>query len=385
MGCRWRARGRAVLDDPPTPSLYYWLDRCFEHSEFPRSARESRSSALRAPRRARLCPEPSTSHDTHNHPPTGLAESAFFLRPEVNREGRAHRHEASETGQNPETVRVMAVRRVGIIGWRGMVGSVLLERMRAEHDFDRVEPVFFSTSQVGAPGPDVGHGTRAAARRQRRRGVRRPRRRDQLPGRRLHEGDAPGAARGRLHRLLDRRGLGAADEGRQRHRPRPGEPRRDRRGRSGRGVKDYIGGNCTVSLMLMATAGLFAQGWVEWVSTATYQAASGAGAKQMRELVAQMKALGDAGAGELDSDSKILTLDRLITATMRERLPDHGARRAPRRQPDSLDRQRDGERPDARGVEGHRRDEQDPRHQQPRSRSTASASASARCAATRRR
>ena len=58
--------------------------------------------------------------------------------------------------------------------------------------------------------------------------------------------------------------------------------------------------------MLMATAGLFAQGWVEWVSTATYQAASGAGAKQMRELVAQMKALGEAGAGELDSDSKIL-------------------------------------------------------------------------------
>ena len=89
----------------------------------------------------------------------------------------------------------------------------------------------------------------------------------------------------------------------------------------GRGVKDYIGGNCTVSLMLMAIAGLFAQGWVEWVSTATYQAASGAGAKQMRELVAQMKALGEAGAGELDSDSKILALDRLITAAMRNGFP----------------------------------------------------------------
>jgi aspartate-semialdehyde dehydrogenase len=82
-------------------------------------------------------------------------------------------------------------------------------------------------------------------------------------------------------------------------------------------VKDYIGGNCTVSLMLMATAGLFAQGWVEWVSTATYQAASGAGARQMRELVAQMKALGEAGAPELDSDSKILALDRLVTCAMR--------------------------------------------------------------------
>jgi aspartate-semialdehyde dehydrogenase len=73
--------------------------------------------------------------------------------------------------------------------------------------------------------------------------------------------------------------------------------------------------------MLMATAGLFAQGWVEWVSTATYQAASGAGAKQMRELVAQMKALGEAGAAELDSDSKILALDRLITAAMRNGFP----------------------------------------------------------------
>ena len=157
----------------------------------------------------------------------------------------------------------------------------------------------------------------------------------------------------------------------------------------GRGVKDYIGGNCTVSLMLMATAGLFAQGWVEWVSTATYQAASGAGAKQMRELVAQMKALGEAGAGELDSDSKILALDRADHRRDAERLPDRGARRAARRQPDPLDRQRHGERPDARGVEGHGRDEQDPRprssERAPRSRSTASACASARCAATRRR
>jgi aspartate-semialdehyde dehydrogenase len=84
-----------------------------------------------------------------------------------------------------------------------------------------------------------------------------------------------------------------------------------------RGIKDYIGGNCTVSLMLMAIAGLFEQGWVEWLSTATYQAASGAGAKQMRELVSQMKAIGEAGAAELDSDSRILTLDRLVTCAMR--------------------------------------------------------------------
>jgi aspartate-semialdehyde dehydrogenase len=83
------------------------------------------------------------------------------------------------------------------------------------------------------------------------------------------------------------------------------------------GIKDYIGGNCTVSLMLMAIAGLFEQGWVEWLSTATYQAASGAGAKQMRELVSQMKAIGEAGAAELDSDSRILALDKLVTCAMR--------------------------------------------------------------------
>jgi aspartate-semialdehyde dehydrogenase len=201
-----------------------------------------------------------------------------------------------------------------------MVGSVLLERMRAEHDFDHVEPVFFSTSQVGAPGPDVGHGTaplldasdvKAFA------GL------DAVIScqggdytKAMHPAlraagftgywiDAASALRMKDDSviILDPVNRGQIDAG------------------LGRGVKDYIGGNCTVSLMLMATAGLFAQGWVEWVSTATYQAASGAGAKQMRELVAQMKALGDAGAGELDSDSKILTLDRLITATMRNGFP----------------------------------------------------------------
>jgi len=201
-----------------------------------------------------------------------------------------------------------------------MVGSVLLERMRAEHDFDHVEPVFFSTSQVGAPGPDVGHGStplldandvKAFA------GL------DAVIScqggdytKAMHPAlraagftgywiDAASALRMKDDSviILDPVNRGQIDAG------------------LGRGVKDYIGGNCTVSLMLMATAGLFAQGWVEWVSTATYQAASGAGAKQMRELVAQMKALGEAGAGELDSDSKILALDRLITAAMRNGFP----------------------------------------------------------------
>ena len=201
-----------------------------------------------------------------------------------------------------------------------MVGSVLLERMRAEHDFDHVEPVFFSTSQVGAPGPDVGHGTAPLL--------------DANDVKAFAGLDAVISCQGgdytkAMHPALRAAGFGgywidAASALRMKD---------DsviildpvNRGQIdaglGRGVKDYIGGNCTVSLMLMATAGLFAQGWVEWVSTATYQAASGAGAKQMRELVAQMKALGDAGAGELDSDSKILALDRLITAAMRNGFP----------------------------------------------------------------
>jgi aspartate-semialdehyde dehydrogenase len=201
-----------------------------------------------------------------------------------------------------------------------MVGSVLLERMRAEHDFDHVEPVFFSTSQVGAPGPDVGHGSTPLL--------------DANDLKAFAGLDAVISCQGgdytkAMHPALRAAGftgywIDAASALRMKD---------DsiivldpvNRGQIdaalGRGAKDYIGGNCTVSLMLMATAGLFAQGWVEWMSTATYQAASGAGAKQMRELVAQMKALGEAGASELDSDSKILALDRLITAAMRNGFP----------------------------------------------------------------
>jgi aspartate-semialdehyde dehydrogenase len=201
-----------------------------------------------------------------------------------------------------------------------MVGSVLLERMRAEHDFDHVEPVFFSTSQVGAPGPDVGHGSAPLL--------------DASDVKAFAGLEAVISCQGgdytkAMHPVLRAAGftgywIDAASALRMKD---DSVIVLDPVNRAqidaglGRGVKDYIGGNCTVSLMLMAIAGLFAQGWVEWVSTATYQAASGAGAKQMRELVAQMKALGEAGAGELDSDSKILVLDRLITATMRNGFP----------------------------------------------------------------
>jgi aspartate-semialdehyde dehydrogenase len=84
-----------------------------------------------------------------------------------------------------------------------------------------------------------------------------------------------------------------------------------------RGIKDYIGGNCTVSLMLMAVGGLFDQGWVEWISAATYQAASGAGAKNMRELLKQMRVLAAAAGTLLDDEaSNVLDIDRNVQAAI---------------------------------------------------------------------
>jgi aspartate-semialdehyde dehydrogenase len=83
------------------------------------------------------------------------------------------------------------------------------------------------------------------------------------------------------------------------------------------GRKDYIGGNCTVSLMLMALAGLFEKGWVEWVSSMTYQSASGAGAKNMRELVSQMRCIGNEAAALLDNPAAaILEIDRQVSDSL---------------------------------------------------------------------
>ncbi|MDE2353700.1 MAG: aspartate-semialdehyde dehydrogenase, partial [Betaproteobacteria bacterium] len=85
-----------------------------------------------------------------------------------------------------------------------------------------------------------------------------------------------------------------------------------------RGVRDFVGGNCTVSLMLMALGGLFREGWVEWISAMTYQAASGAGAQNMRELLQQMGVLHQSVVAELaDPASAILDIDRKVTETLR--------------------------------------------------------------------
>ena len=207
---------------------------------------------------------------------------------------------------------------VAIVGWRGMVGSVLMQRLREEGDFGKFEPLFCSTSQVGQEGPEIGG------------------KRDKLADATDEKvlagadivvscqgGDYTKAAHPKL-RALGWRGLWIDAASTLRMEPNAVivlDPVNrhviDRALESG--IRDFIGGNCTVSLMLMALGGLFQQGWVEWISSQTYQAASGAGAKNMRELIAQMAGIAEA-AGPLLADpaAGILDLDRQVIATMRD-------------------------------------------------------------------
>lgn len=208
-------------------------------------------------------------------------------------------------------------KRLGMVGWRGMVGSVLMERMRAEEDFALVEPVFFTTSNVGAAAPDVGQGASEL--------------KDAFSIDALKSMDIIISCQGgdyttQVFSSLRRAGwngywIDAASTLRMNddaviildpvnqdvieqaiH----------------KGVRNYIGGNCTVSLLLMALGGLFKKGWVEWVSAMTYQAASGAGAQNMRELLQQMGALHHSVAQACATPSSaILDIDRQITDQLR--------------------------------------------------------------------
>jgi aspartate-semialdehyde dehydrogenase len=208
------------------------------------------------------------------------------------------------------------MKKVGIIGWRGMVGSVLVERMLAEGDFSHFDAHFFSTSQAGARGPNIGRDTAPVG--------------DAKDLEALKRMDALVSCQGseyteEIHPRLRKAGWSGfwIDAARSLRMHKDAvivlDPVNQHiiTGAISSGVRDYIGGNCTVSLMLMATIGLFRQGWVEWVSCATYQAASGAGAKNMRELVSQMRALGTkCGALLDDPSSSILDLDRAVTAAL---------------------------------------------------------------------
>jgi len=203
-----------------------------------------------------------------------------------------------------------------------MVGSVLMERMRASDDFAGIEPVFFTTSNVGGEGPDVGGGKTTLA--------------DAADLDALETLDVIVTCQGggytsETHKPLRDRGwtgywIDAASTLRMADDSvivlDPVNLRVIENGLRG-GIKTYCGGNCTVSLMLMALAGLFENNLVEWLSSMTYQSASGAGAKNMVELVAQMRGLGLAAAPALDDPaSAALEVDRLVTEALRDgRLP----------------------------------------------------------------
>jgi aspartate-semialdehyde dehydrogenase len=206
---------------------------------------------------------------------------------------------------------------VGIVGWRGMVGSVLLERMRAERDFDFIEPLFFSTTQAGGPGPTVGRATGAV---RDARNVAELAKLDIIVS--CQGGDYTSEIFAQLRAagwdgywidaastlrmnddaiiILDPVNLDVIEDALE------------------RGVRNFIGGNCTVSLMLMAIGGLFREGLVEWVTSMTYQAASGAGAQHMRELLQQMGSVYRSAEALLaDPASSILDIDRKVSMTLR--------------------------------------------------------------------
>ncbi len=207
--------------------------------------------------------------------------------------------------------------RVGFVGWRGMVGSVLMGRMNAEKDFDLIEPVFFTTSNIGGKGPDIGRDVPA-----------------------LRDARDIGALKA-METVISCQGGDYTTEV---------YPKLRAAGWKGfwidsastlrmtadaiiildpvnfkviaegldRGVRNYIGGNCTVSLMLMGLGGLYAADLVEWMSAMTYQSASGAGANHMRELLKQMgSAYGSVKELLNDPAGAILDIDRKVAAHVR--------------------------------------------------------------------
>ncbi len=206
---------------------------------------------------------------------------------------------------------------VGLVGWRGMVGSVLMDRMRAENDFALIDPVFFTTSNVGGQGPPIGKETPAL--------------KDAKSIGNLKSLDVIVTCQGGDYtseifpqlRAAGWRGywIDAASALRMKDNAviiLDPVNRKVIQDALARGIKDYIGGNCTVSLMLMGLGGLFTHGLVEWMTAMTYQAASGAGAQNMRELIQQMGAIHGAVANRLDEPaSAILEIDSIVTETIR--------------------------------------------------------------------
>lgn len=208
--------------------------------------------------------------------------------------------------------------KVGLVGWRGMVGSVLMQRMQAENDFANIEPTFFTTSQTGQSAPQIAGkktGTLQDAF-----AIEALAAQDIIIS--CQGGDYTQAVYAKL-RAANWQGywIDAASSLRMQddavivldpvNRQLIDEA-------VDKGIKTYVGGNCTVSLMLMALGGLFNQDLIEWASPMTYQAASGSGARHMRELIAQMGAVHQSVATELlDPASAILDIDKKVAQTLR--------------------------------------------------------------------
>ncbi|UCG63924.1 MAG: aspartate-semialdehyde dehydrogenase [Deltaproteobacteria bacterium] len=207
--------------------------------------------------------------------------------------------------------------RIGFVGWRGMVGSVLLSRMQEERDFKGFEPVFFTTSNIGGKGPGVGLDIPPLA--------------DAYDIEPLCSMDIVLTCQGgdytkKVYPEVRKKGWNGywIDSSSALRMNDESIIVLDPVNRSvidsglASGIKLYIGGNCTVTLMLMALSGLFASGHIEWISTMTYQAASGAGAKHMKELIAQMAVLGKASQPLLnDPGSTAIAIDEVVTAKLR--------------------------------------------------------------------
>ncbi len=210
------------------------------------------------------------------------------------------------------------MKNVGFVGWRGMVGSVLMQRMVEEHDFDYINPVFFSTSQAGQAAPSFGGKT----------GILQSA--DDIDALKALDiivtcqgGDYTSEIYAKL-RATGWQGywIDAASTLRMEDEAiivLDPVNKANIQSALDRGIKTFVGGNCTVSLMLMSLGGLFAENLIDWVSVSTYQAASGGGARHMRELLTQMGMLNAQVAKELqDPNSSILDIERKVTQKMRD-------------------------------------------------------------------
>ncbi|MDP2825443.1 MAG: aspartate-semialdehyde dehydrogenase [Sulfuritalea sp.] len=214
------------------------------------------------------------------------------------------------------------MKRVGLVGWRGMVGSVLMQRMREEDDFAHIEPVFFTTSNPGGKAPEFASGFVNGA----------PPLKDAKNIDELKTLDIVISCQGGDYttevfpklRAAGWKGhwIDAASSLRMKDDtviildPVNLDVIKDSLAKGGR---NWIGGNCTVSLMLMALGGLFKEGLVEWMTSMTYQAASGAGAQNMRELLAQMGETHRVVKNLLDDPaSAILDIDREVAGILRD-------------------------------------------------------------------